>query len=169
MTSTTAAAAAPVAPEAEETTEDIAKHSSVGVLLERVNKSVKRNPAMPVGELWQFHLKPLIEELHKFHIDYADDAAAEAMEDAEDGAPSEYVEALVDLVHDGKSLLQTQTVLMLGAFTQLGFIDAESKPTDKMPDDVKSAYLSSQQMLVDWVTRYPTLVEDAPAEEGAKA
>lgn len=168
MTTTSAAPVVTPAVPVEETTEDFAKHSSVGLLVERINKAVKRNPAMPVGELWQFHLRALIEELHRFHIDYADEAAEEAAEEAGGANPgAEYMEALAEFAHDAKDVLQKQTTLLLGALVQLGFVNAENgTPTEAMPPDVRTIYEGSQQALAAWLTRYPSLVSEGETEGG---
>jgi len=159
-----------VQPDADSTAE-IAKHTSVGMLMEKIDKAIKRNPAMPVGELWQWHLKALLTELHQFHLDYTDDAAEEAGGGQDEG----YEEALVDFVVDAKELIMLLTSLLMGAYRKQGFLDAKGQPVaDKLSADEQKLFLAAQEKLANWTAQYPNLIEEQlaelpPAPESAEA
>lgn len=146
-----------------ESTADVAKHSSVGVLLDKVDKAVKRNAAMPTGELWQFHLKPLLTELHCFHLDYTD----EAMDEAGGGEDKEYQEALMEFVVDAKYIITGLTSLLMGSFAKQGFLDEKGHPVpDKMDAETRKIFDDITQALSVWTQEYPNLVEeDVPPGE----
>jgi hypothetical protein len=152
-------ASAAVQPDAD-STEEIAKHSSVGMLVEKIDKAIKRNPAMPVGELWQWHLKALLTELHKFHLDYTEDAVEEA-----GGGDEGYEEALVDFVVDAKELIMLLTSLLMGSYGKQGFLDARGQPiADKLSTDEQKLFLAAQDKLAAWTDQYPNLIEEQLAD-----
>jgi len=149
-----------------ETTAEVAKHSSVGVLLEKVDKAVKRNAAMPVGELWQFHLKPLLTELHCFHLDYTDDA----MEEAGGGEDKEYQEALMEFAVDAKYIITGLTALLMGSYAKQGWVDEKGQPVpDKMDAETRKIFDDVQQSLIAWTQEYPNLVEEVSPEPSSVA
>lgn len=140
-----------------ETTEEIAKHSSVGKLVEQIDKAIKRNPAMPVGELWRWHLKALITELHQFHLDYTDDAVDEV---GGDGG-GEYAEALAGLAQEGRDLVFALTTLLMGAYGRAGYLDEKGAPVvERMPEDSRAMFTSTQERVQAWVSRFSELVDD---------
>jgi len=157
-----------------DSTEEIAKHSSVGMLVAKIDKAIKHNPAMPVGELWQWHLKALLTELHQFHLDYTEDA----VEEAGGGEGDEgYEEALVDFVVDAKELIMLLTSLLMGSYGKQGLLDAKGQPvTDKLSADEQKLFLAAQNKLAEWTAQYPNLIEEQvqlqelpPAPESAAA
>lgn len=149
-------------------TKEIAEHSSVGLLVTKVDKAIKRNLAMPVGEFWAFHLKPILEEMHRFHIDYAEDAASEA---AEEGGGGD-VDALVDLAVDAKELVMLLTSLLMGSYAKQGLLDKDGQPlADKMTPEEKELFVAAQTKLAEWTALYPTLIDEQPvaAPDGSGA
>ena len=141
------------------------EHTAVGKLIDQIDKAMKRNPAMPTGEFWRFYLKALLTEMHQFHIDYTDDAA----EEAGGGISPAYVDDLVELAQEGRNLVFALTTLLMSACEQAGYLDAEKKPGEQMPKDVRELLGVVQGKAREWLGQYGELIEDADASaEGEK-
>ena len=151
---------------ADTTAPDDADHTDVDMLLGMVDKKVRQNPAMSVGEFWRFHLAPVVKALHKFHIDYTDDNAG-----GEDEFDPDYVHELLDFVHDAKVVDEKQTDVLMMAFKKLGYVDAKGDfDPAKIPEDMRGQYEECRDALLAWMTKYPELVQEQvadPADAGA--
>lgn len=140
------------------------EHTAVGKLIEQIDKAMKRNPAMPMGEFWRWHLKALLTEMHQFHIDYTDDAA----EEASGGISPAYVDDLVELAQEGRNIVFALTTLLMSACESAGYLNEDKSPSDeKMPKEIRELLSVVQGKAREWLTQYGELV-DEPEAEGEK-